>query len=94
MEITQIYAIAAGGAVLLLMIMNAMSSFKHGLQSLNIVRSKYLAYPLVVRRHRYVGQPCRHYAPITVHLAQWPLPLLSRGFSSRGGEQSGYSVDD
>ncbi len=55
MEITQIYAIAAGGVILLLVVLNASSLFKHGFESLNILRSKYLTYPLLVQRHRFFG---------------------------------------
>lgn len=55
METTQIYAIAVGGLVVLLMIINVLSSFKHGVQSLNMFRSKYVTCPLVVQRHRFLG---------------------------------------
>ena len=55
METTQLYAIAAGGAVVFLIIMNVLTLFKHGIQSLNIFRSKYLTYLLVVQRYRFLG---------------------------------------
>ncbi len=55
MEITQIYAIVAGGVFLLLMFMKGFPFIQQVLQSLNITISRYLTYPLIVRRHRLLG---------------------------------------
>ena len=55
MEITQIYAIVAGGVFLLLMFMKGFPFIQQVLQSLNITISRYLTYPWVVRRHRLLG---------------------------------------
>ena len=52
MEITQIYAIVAGGFFLLLMFMKDFSFIQQVLQSLNIIIFRYLTYSLIVRRHR------------------------------------------
>ena len=52
MEITQIYAIIAGGVFLILMIIKAFPFIQQILQSLAIAIFKYLTYPFVVRRHR------------------------------------------
>lgn len=55
MEITQIYAIVAGGVFLLLIFMKGFRFIQQNLQSLSITISRYLTYPLVVRRHRLLG---------------------------------------
>lgn len=55
MEITQIYAVAAGGVFLILMIIKGFPFIQHVLRSLAITISKYLTYPFVVRRHRLLG---------------------------------------
>jgi len=55
MEITQIYAIVAGGVFLLLMFMKGFPFIQQVLQSLNITISRHLTYPLIVRRHRLLG---------------------------------------
>ena len=55
MEITQIYAIVAGGVFLLLMFMKGFPFIQQILQSLNITISRYLTYLLVVQRHRLLG---------------------------------------
>ena len=55
MEITQTYAVAAGGVFLILMIIKGFPFILHVLQSLAITISKYLTYPFVVRRHRLLG---------------------------------------
>ena len=55
MNIPQIYAIAAGGVFVLLLIMKSSSSIHHVFHALTILVAQHLTYPFLVRRHRLLG---------------------------------------
>ena len=55
MNIPQIYAIAAGGVFVLLLIMKSGSSIRHVFHALAILVAKHLTYAVLVRRHRLLG---------------------------------------
>lgn len=95
MEITQIYAIVAGGVFLLLMFMKGFPFIQQVLQSLNTTISRYLTYPLIVRRHRLLGpwSPARS-ASTFVYFTQRLLRHLSRDFLRRSGRQGRNSFDN
>ena len=52
MNIPQVYAIAAGGVFVLLLIMKSGSSIHHVFHALTILVAKHLTYPFLVRHHR------------------------------------------
>lgn len=55
MNVTQVYAIAAGGVFVLLLTVKSVSSVQRVLRALTILVAKHLAYPFLVRRHRFLG---------------------------------------
>ena len=55
MVIAQIYAVAAGGVFLILIVINSFPFILHVLRSLATTMSKYFTYPFIVRRHRFLG---------------------------------------
>lgn len=55
MEITQLYAIAVGGILLLLMLINFRPYIEAFLRAVSLPASKHLIYPQIIHRHRYFG---------------------------------------
>ena len=55
MNVTQVYAIAAGGVFVLLLIVKSISSIQQVLSALAILMAKHLTYPFLLRRHRLLG---------------------------------------
>ncbi|KAF2258055.1 hypothetical protein CC78DRAFT_538086 [Lojkania enalia] len=55
MEITQLYAIAAGGILLALMLVNSRPYIEAFLRAVSLPVSKHLTYPRIIHRHRYFG---------------------------------------
>ena len=55
MNIPQVYAIAASGVFVLLLIMKSGSSIYYVFYALAILVAKYLTYPFLVRRYRLLG---------------------------------------
>lgn len=55
MNVPQVYAIAAGGVFVLLLIINSISAVQQILHAFAIVVAKHLTYPFLVRRRRLLG---------------------------------------
>jgi hypothetical protein len=55
MNITQGYAITAGGIFVLLFIVKSIPFFQQVLSALATLTAKHLIYPFIVRRHRLLG---------------------------------------
>jgi hypothetical protein len=55
MEITQLYAIAAGGILLFLILVNFRPYIEAFLRAVSLQASKYLTYPQIIHRHQYFG---------------------------------------
>jgi len=55
MNIPQIYAIAAGGVFVLLLIIKSVSAVQQGFHALAIFVAKHLTYPFLIRRRRLLG---------------------------------------
>lgn len=55
MEITQIYGIAIGGVLVLLVLLNLRPHLEAFLEAVSLLVSKHLTYPRIVDRHRYFG---------------------------------------
>jgi hypothetical protein len=55
MEVTQLYAIAAAGILLLLMLVNCRPYIEASLRAVALQASKHLTYPRIIRRYRYFG---------------------------------------
>ena len=55
MNPTSIYAIAAGGVVVMLIIIKSLVSVEQVLRALALLAAKHFTYPYLVRRHRLLG---------------------------------------
>ncbi len=55
MNVPQVYAIAAGGVFVLLLIIKSVSAVQQFLRALAILVAKHLTYPFLVRRRRLLG---------------------------------------
>lgn len=55
METTQLYAIAAGGIALLLVLINLRPYVTQSIDTLTLMISKHLIYPQFLYRHCYLG---------------------------------------
>jgi hypothetical protein len=55
MEIATIYAIISGGVVLCLIVLYFRGYLKQLLRTISLQGARYLVYPQLVRRHRYIG---------------------------------------
>jgi hypothetical protein len=78
MEITQLYAIAAGGILLLLMLINFRSYIEAFLSAVSLPASKHLTYPRIIHRHRYFGPWSR--ADVIIQLVYITVNTFCVGF--------------
>ena len=78
MNIPQVYAIAAGGVFILLLIFKSVSSVHQVLCALAILVAKHLTYPFIVRRHRLLGPWNR--ADVLLQLVYFTINIFSMIF--------------
>ncbi len=55
MDVTQFYAIAAGGCIILLFIIHSLIRLSRFIKLCDTLLRKHLVYPLLLRRHRLLG---------------------------------------
>lgn len=95
MNPTSIYAIAAGGVVVMLIIIKSLVSVEQVLRALALLAAKHFTYPYLVRRHRLLGPWSR--ADVFLQLIyfhdQYVLYDLWRHVGQRGWSQSGNPGD-
>ena len=74
MNVTQGYAIAAGGIFVLLFLVKSLPLFQRILGALAILTAKHLTYLLIIRRHRLVGPESR--ADVLLQLIYFAMNIL------------------
>ena len=78
MNVPQVYAIAAGGVFVSLLIMKSVSSIHHIFHALSILVAKHLTYPFLVRRHRLLGPWSR--ADVLLQVTYFTINMLCMTF--------------
>jgi hypothetical protein len=78
MDFPQIYAIAAGGVFVILIIIKYFPAIKRLIQLLVLLASDHLTYPLVLRRYRFLGPWSR--ADVLIQLAYLAINIFSITF--------------
>ena len=87
MNITQAYAIAAGGVFVLLLTVKSLTSFRPVLRALAILMAKHLTYPFIVRRHRRLGPWSR--ADVLLQLIYFTINLFCMSFRVSSVKEAG-----
>lgn len=87
MDITQVYAIAAGGIFTTLFVINLLPHVMQFTRHVLIVMCKHLTYPYVLRRHRLFGPWTR--AGVLVHLVYITVNLFCLGYRVSKISQAG-----
>lgn len=80
MEITQVYAIAAGSVFLIVIFVNLRPYITQCLEILSLMTSKYLVYPQIIHRHRYLGP--WSLADVLLHLIYITVNVLCVSFKA------------
>ncbi len=78
MNVTQVYAIAAGGVFVLLLTVKSVSSVQRVLRALAILVAKHFTYPFLVRRHRFLGPWSR--ADVLLQLVYFTINIFCMTF--------------
>jgi hypothetical protein len=78
MEITQLYAIAAGGILLFLVLINIRPYVEAFLRAVSLPVSKHLTYPRIIHRCRYFGPWSR--ADVIIQLFYIAVNMFCVGF--------------
>lgn len=87
MDVTQGYAIAAGGIFVLLLIVKNIPFFQQILSALAILMAKHLTFPLLVRRHRLLGPWSR--AGVLLQLLYFAMNMLCMTFRVSSVKEAG-----
>ncbi len=87
MNIPQVYAIAAGGVFVLLLIMKSLSSVQHLFHALAILVAKHLTYPFLIRRHRLLGPWSR--ADVLLQVTYFMINMLCLTFRVGSVKEAG-----
>jgi hypothetical protein len=87
MEIATIYAIISGGVVLCLIVLYFRGYLKQLLRKISLQGARYLVYPQLVRRHRYIGP----WSPgnLGLHLLYFTIIAICVGFRASSFQKAG-----
>lgn len=87
MNPTSIYAIAAGGVVVLLIVIKSLVSVEQVLRALALLTAKHLTYPYLVRRHRLLGPWSR--ADVLLQLIYYTINIFCMTFGVTSVKEAG-----
>ena len=91
MNPTLVYAIAAGGVVVVLIIIKSLVSMEQVLRALALLMAKYFTYPYFVRRHHLLGPRSR--ADVFLQMIYFTINIFCMTFSVTSVKEAGVRVE-